>query len=72
MREIENELTKELAKVMTIIIRRVLLSMIAWSQDSHLMSINRVVIEKMASLFVDLPWAVFIAPKMLRELSKSS
>ena len=49
--------------------------MVAWSQDSHLVSVNRVVVKEMTSFLIDLPWAIFIAPEMLRwllELSKHS
>lgn len=58
------KLTQELTKVMPIIFRRVLFSMITRRQDSHLVPVNGVVMEEMASLLVYLPRTVLIAPKV--------
>lgn len=47
---------------MPIILRRILFSMITRRQDRHLMAINRVIVEKVARLFVDLARAVLVPP----------
>lgn len=49
---------------MTIVIRGVLLSVIARRNNSHLMSVNGVVVEEMAGLLVDLARAVFVTPQV--------
>lgn len=49
---------------MPIILGRVLFSMITRRQDSHLVPVNGVVMEEMASLLVYLPRTVLVAPKV--------
>lgn len=49
---------------MTIIFRRVLLSMVARRKNSHLMSVDRVVVEEMASLLVNLARTVLVTPQV--------
>lgn len=49
---------------MTIIFRRVLLSMVARRENSHLMSVDRVMVEEMASLLVDLTRTVLVTPQV--------
>lgn len=58
------KLTQKLTKVMPIILGRVLFSMITRRQDSHLVPVNGVVMEEMASLLVYLPRTVLVAPKV--------
>lgn len=57
-------LTQKLAQIMPIILRRVLLRMVARRQDSHLVTIDSVVIEEMARLLVDLARTVLLTPQM--------
>lgn len=54
--------TKELPQIMTVILGGVLLSMVARRENSHLMSVDGVVVEEMAGLLVDLARAVLVAP----------
>ena len=49
---------------MSIILRRVLLSMITRRQNRHLMPINRIVPEKVSRLLVNLPRTILITPDM--------
>lgn len=56
--------TKELPQIMTIVFGGVLLSMVARRKNSHLMSVDGVVVEEMARLLVDLARAVLVAPQV--------
>lgn len=47
---------------MTVIIRRILLSMITRREDSHLMSVNRIVVEKVSRFLIDLARAQLVTP----------
>lgn len=47
---------------MTIILGGVLLSVVARRENSHLMSVDGVVVEEVAGLLVDLARAVLVAP----------
>lgn len=49
---------------MTIIFRRVLLSMVARRKNSHLMSVDGVIVEEMASLLVNLARTVLVTPQV--------
>lgn len=49
---------------MAVILGGVLLSMVARREDSHLMSVDGVVVEEMAGLLVDFARAVLIAPQV--------
>ena len=60
--------TKELPQIMTIILGGILLCMVTRRKNSHLMSVDGVVVEEMAGLLVDLARAVLIAPHVEQPL----
>lgn len=49
---------------MPIILRRILLGVITWSQNRHLMSVDSIVIKEMSSLLINFSGTVLVAPEM--------
>lgn len=49
---------------MPVILRRVLLSMVTWRQNSHLMPVDSIVVEEVTCLLVDFPRTELITPQM--------
>lgn len=58
------KLTEELPKIVTVVVRRVLLRVVAGSNDGLLVSVDRVVVEEVARLLVDLARTVVVAPEV--------
>lgn len=56
--------TQELSQIMSVILGRVLLRVIAGSQHSHFVPVDGVVVEKVSCLLVDLARTVLIAPQV--------
>jgi len=51
-----------------VILGRILLRVVTWRQDGHLVPVDRVVVEEVARLLVDLPRAVLVAPEVEQSL----
>lgn len=53
---------------MPIVIRAILLSMITWRDNSHLMTVNRIIIEEVSCFLIDLSGRILITPHVQQAL----
>lgn len=56
--------TQVLPEVVSVVFRRILLRMVAWRENRHLVSVDRIVMEKVPGLLVDLSGTIFVAPQV--------